>query len=94
MLSKRRFLTLVLIGSAIASAACSLITDVDRSKIEGSGGSDMGGSSSVDDAGTNTGGNKATGGGSRAPVSRRDGSGRENENENENEGRGGRSVST
>jgi hypothetical protein len=64
MLSKRRFLTLVLIGSGIASAACSLITDVDRSKIEGSGGSDMGGSSSVDDAGTDTGGSKATGGGS------------------------------
>jgi hypothetical protein len=64
MLSKRRFLTLVLIGSGIASAACSLITDVDRSKIEGSGGSDTGGSSSVDDSGTETGGGKATGGGS------------------------------
>ncbi len=58
MLSKRRLLTLVLIGSAIASAACSLITDVDRSKIEGSGGSDMGG-----DSGTEPGGSKATGGG-------------------------------
>jgi hypothetical protein len=62
MLAKRRLLTLVLIGSAIASAACSLITDVDRSKIEGSGGSEMGGSSSLD-AGTDTGGSKATGGG-------------------------------
>ena len=62
MLSKRRLLTLVLIGSGIASAACSLITDVDRSKIEGSGGSDIGGSSSVDDGGTETGGSKATGG--------------------------------
>ncbi len=63
MLSKRRFLTLVLIGSGIASAACSLITDVDRSKIEGSGGSDMGGSSSTDDGGNETGGSIATGGG-------------------------------
>ena len=62
MLAKRRLLALVLIGSGIASAACSLITDVDRSKIEGSGGSDLGGSSS--DSGTDTGGRAASGGSS------------------------------
>ena len=62
MLVKRRLLALVLIGSGIASAACSLITDVDRSKIEGSGGSELGGSSS--DSGTNTGGRAASGGSS------------------------------
>ena len=39
MRSNRRFIALVLIGSCIgAAAACSLITDVDRSKIEGAGG--------------------------------------------------------
>ncbi len=61
MLAKHRLLALVLIGFAFASAACSLITDVDRSKI-GSGGS--GGSLSVEDSGTSTGGNVATTGGS------------------------------
>ena len=39
MRSNRRFLALVFIGSCLgAAAACSLITDVDRSKIEGAGG--------------------------------------------------------
>ena len=53
MRSNRRFLALVLIGCAIgAAAACSLITDVDRSKIEGTGGTN-----GQDDAG-----NIATGG--------------------------------
>jgi hypothetical protein len=39
MRSNRRFLALVFVGSCLgAAAACSLITDVDRSKIEGAGG--------------------------------------------------------
>jgi hypothetical protein len=39
MRSNRRFLALVFFGSCLgAAAACSLITDVDRSKIEGAGG--------------------------------------------------------
>ncbi len=55
MRSNRRFLALVLIGCGIgAAAACSLITDVDRSKIEGAGGTP-----GLEDAG---GGNSATGG--------------------------------
>ena len=64
MHAKRRLLALLLIGSGIASAACSLITDVDRSKIEGSGGNaELGGNTSVD-SGAATGGRAATGGGS------------------------------
>jgi|NGEPerStandDraft_6_1074524.scaffolds.fasta_scaffold15559_2 hypothetical protein len=66
MLAKRKFLALVLIGSSIASAACSLITDVDRSKIEGSGGGSSAGASSGPDAGgASTGGHAATTGGSK-----------------------------
>jgi hypothetical protein len=58
MLSTRRFLALVLIGFGIALAAsCSLITDVDRSKIAGTGGT-----TGNDDAGF-TGGESSTGGG-------------------------------
>ena len=57
MLSTHKFVALVLIGSGIAvAAACSLITDVDRSKIEGTGGAP-----STDDGGTSTGGS-STGG--------------------------------
>ncbi len=55
MVAKRRLLALVLIGSGIASAACSLITDVDRSKIEASGGSSELGGTSSNDSGTSTG---------------------------------------
>jgi hypothetical protein len=55
----RRFLALVFIGFGIgAASACSLITDVDRSKIEGAGGT-----GASDDAGYSTGGaSTATGG--------------------------------
>jgi hypothetical protein len=67
MLAKRRLLALVLIGSGIVSTACSLIADVDRSKIEGSGGStELGGSSNADDSGTATGGHTAGGGSTSA----------------------------
>lgn len=58
MVSKRRLLAFLLIGTGIAFAACSLITDVDRSKIQGSGGIDE----IVDDSGTSTGGHGSTGG--------------------------------
>lgn len=63
MLAKCRLLALVLIGIGFASAACSLITDVDRSKIGSGGGvSDTGGASAVDDSGEGTGGQSAAGG--------------------------------
>ena len=58
MVSKHRLLALVLITIGAAFAACSLITDVDRSKIEGSGGADDTGV----DSGTATGGHAGTGG--------------------------------
>jgi hypothetical protein len=60
MVAKRRLLASLVIGTGIAFAACSLITDVDRSKIEGAGGAQ----DILDDSGTETGGhgNAATGG--------------------------------
>jgi len=61
MVMKRRLLALVLVGTGVAFAACSLITDVDRSKIEGSGGAgEIGGAHA--DSGMSTGGQMATGG--------------------------------
>lgn len=62
MRTNRKFLALIFIALSIGAAgACSLITDVDRSKIEGAGGAD------ADDAGSHVGGNSATGG--RSSVS-------------------------
>jgi len=58
MVSKRRLLALFLIGTGVVFAACSLITDVDRSKIEGAGGANEIG----DASGTDTGGRSGTGG--------------------------------
>ena len=58
MVSKRRLLAFLSIGTGVAFAACSLITDVDRSKIEGAGGAQE----IVDDSGTETGGHMSTGG--------------------------------
>jgi len=57
MVSKRRLLAFVLIGTGVMFAACSLITDVDRSKIEDNA---AGGTSSID-SGSETGGQSATG---------------------------------
>jgi hypothetical protein len=62
MFAKRRLLAFLLIGTGIAFAACSLITDVDRSKIEGAGGAQ----DILDDSGTETGGRAGTGGANSA----------------------------
>ncbi len=62
MLAMRRLMALLFIGCTIAYAACSLITDVDRSKIEGAGGSAETGGSSSTDSGADTGGLASTGG--------------------------------
>jgi hypothetical protein len=56
MVTKRRLLALFLIGTCVVFAACSLITDVDRSKIEGAGGA------IADASSTDTGGHSGTGG--------------------------------
>ena len=58
MVTKRRLLALFLIGTCVVFAACSLITDVDRSKIEGAGGA----SETADASSTDTGGHSGTGG--------------------------------
>ncbi len=65
MVSKRRLLASLLIGTGIAFAACSLITDVDRSKIEGAGGAQ----DILDDSGTDIGGRAGTGGANSAADS-------------------------
>jgi hypothetical protein len=62
MLAKCRLSALIFIVLGFAASACSLITDVDRSKIPGSGGVPGGGSTAYDAGGGAPGAGGANGG--------------------------------